>query len=293
MSRWVAGVVLLVCSVPTAVGQGKLGGTRREAQPPPANRASGDKPPEPDRPEANSGWTTDEDESMLGVLVLGAIAVTSPFWYPPLVLDSDEDRDLPSLFPAHPYARDKPSYITKRREDDDGERTIFDPQYLKPWAVRASLEDGHDFGRVNRLGGRFAVDTGWRFGLTTNWDFFRETLPNGRGDEAVLGDVNLTYRLAQNDWLQLHTGLGARLLFDRHNTRAGLNFLYGADLFLAKPLVLSGLVDLGTLNHAYVVRARATLGWQVGRCEVFGGYDVLRVGDVHLHGPLLGLRVWF
>jgi hypothetical protein len=91
----------------------------------------------------------------------------------------------------------------------------------------------------------------------------------------------------------MHAGLGARLLFDRRTTQGGFNFLYGADFFPVDPVVLSTQIDLGNLPHAFVFHARGTVGWQLGRFELFGGYDFLRIGSTNFQGPLAGLRLWF
>jgi hypothetical protein len=91
----------------------------------------------------------------------------------------------------------------------------------------------------------------------------------------------------------MHAGLGARLLTDRLDTRAGINGLYGIDLFPLQPWILSASVELGTLDDAFVVHARATIGATFRRWEFYGGYDFQRIGSVNLQGPMLGLRVWF
>lgn len=107
------------------------------------------------------------------------------------------------------------------------------------------------------------------------------------------GVANLTFRFAQNEWVQMHTGVGVRLLTDRSDTRAGVNFLYGMDVFPTKPLVFSSLVEGGTLDSAWVLHGRGTVGVLYRRYEWFGGYDFLRIGSVNLQGPVVGLRLWF
>ena len=118
-------------------------------------------------------------------------------------------------------------------------------------------------------------------------------LGGGQSDETLLGDTELTYRFVQREWVQMHAGLGFRLLADRWDTRAGFNFFYGADVYPVAPLVLSTAVDLGNLDAAFVVHARFTAGVNYRNWELLAGYDFLRVGSVNLQGPLLGLRFWF
>jgi hypothetical protein len=109
----------------------------------------------------------------------------------------------------------------------------------------------------------------------------------------VVGDVNLVYRIAQADWVQMHAGVGGRIWTDRYATYGGFNFTYGADFFPLKPLVISTQLDLGNLSDAFVTRARATVGWQINRLELYGGYDFLRIGSVNFQGPMIGARLWF
>jgi hypothetical protein len=109
----------------------------------------------------------------------------------------------------------------------------------------------------------------------------------------LLGDTNLTFRFAQTERMQMYAGLGFRMQTDRYDTRFGFNFLYGGDVFLSDPLVLSASLDVGNLSSDLVVHGRATVGLNYKRWEVFGGYDFLRIGSVNLQGPMLGLRLWF
>jgi hypothetical protein len=158
--------------------------------------------------------------------------------------------------------------------------------------VRLSAEDGNDFRGLNRVEGQFTVDTRSRFGVQTRWDHFEET-DGGHYDETLLGDTELTYRFVQRDWVEMTTGIGFRMMTDKHVTRGGFNFYYGSDLYLMKPLVVSSSVDLGNLDAGFVVHTRCTLGAVWRHWEFLGGYDFLRVGSVNLQGPMLGVRLWY
>lgn len=248
--------------------------------------------PSPEPLKSTSGNPVPGAGQGMGALaaLAGAVA-TSPFWVPYVLLEDNLSRQ--AYFPGHPYARSHEGYL-----DDsgfrygNGERSPLDPTYLKPFGVQTSLEDGHNFSGVNRLTGRLAGDTAWRFGLCSQWDHFFERY-QGHSDELVLGDLNLTYRFAQADWVRMYAGLGGRGLFDRYRVRGGFNFLYGADVFLIDPVVLSTALDLGHLNQAFLLRLRTSVGVQLGHAELFAGYDWLRIGDVDIHGPMLGVRLWF
>ena len=227
----------------------------------------------------------DGDDDALGPLVLEGLA--APFLIPVRALG--DDYRSASLFPRFPYAYDRPGYLWLDHSQDDDPM----PPGAHPWSIRADVEDGGDFRNVNRFSTREFLDTSSRFGVSTDWDFFTERMRCGCYDEMTLGDLNLTYRFAQSEWMQMYVGAGGRLLPDRGDTRAGFNFTYGADIFPCKPVVASASFDVGDLGCAGVVRIRGTVGLMHHHWELFGGYDYLRIGGLDLEGPMAGLRLWF
>ncbi|HZZ78091.1 MAG TPA: hypothetical protein VFE62_06215 [Gemmataceae bacterium] len=235
-----------------------------------------------------SSSSSDDDcgsNNGLGVLLL-------PFYLPAGLLGDTYTRKMP--FTPHPYADGyrgyqilTPEWAKTYYEFDTAEVT------RKDWALRVSVENGNDFDGLNRLGGQVKLEHVSRFGIFTNWNYFHENLPNGRSDETVIGDTNLTFRFAENEVASMYAGLGFRYLTDRQQTDFGFNFTYGGDWFPVRPLVLSGQFDAGWLGSAGVIHARTSVGviWQ--GIEVYAGYDFLRIGDVNLQGPMAGVRFWF
>jgi hypothetical protein len=207
-----------------------------------------------------------------------------------------DDYRVPAYFPAAPYALDYSGFLHTDYNGsapcDTQEKNFWDLDYLKPWSLRLSLEDGNDFRGLDRLAGQFFLDTTWRVGLRANWNWFLESLGGGRPDEAVVGDADLMFRFAQSERVVMHAGLGFRMLSDSSRDRYGVNFAYGADFFPVRPLVLSPALDVGNVGSLLVLHGRATAGLVWGRWEVFAGYDFLRIGSVNLQGPLVGLRLW-
>jgi hypothetical protein len=287
-------LALLSAAVGPVAAQGTL--SRLQADPPP-------QPPAPPAPKnsassdtSSTNWGTGGDPEGTGyLLVAAAVGATSPIWLPWCILD---DHPLEAgYFPPFPYPDSERGYLKIDRkgwgcptEQDCGCR---DPEYLKVWAVRLSVEEGNDFRGLNRVAGRLTVDTAWRIGLETNWNWLHESLDGGGRADAVLGDANLTWRFAQNEWVQMHTGGGFRVLDGGQRTRWGFNFLYGADVFPLDPLVISAQVDLGSLGDSFVVRVRGSVGVVYRSLEVFTGYDFQRIGDVNVQGPMAGIRLWF
>jgi hypothetical protein len=284
-------VLLLLCPAVLPAQDGHLEQVRRET-----NRPA--EPSHPSTREMEHSGSDDDDGTLAeltGILILGA--VTMPFAIPHAALG--DDFGVKGLFPRYPYSAGPDGYLWLARPvpapegDEPAPPPPEVPAELKPWAVRLCVEDGNDFRGLNRLNGQFVVDTSSRFGLRTGWNYLREDLGSGWHDDAVLGDANLTYRFAQNEWAQFYAGLGFRTMTDPVQTRFGFNFTYGADFFPARPVVVSTSLDLGSLGSAAVVHVRGTVGAVWKGCELFGGYDFLRIGSVNLQGPLVGLRFWF
>jgi hypothetical protein len=250
----------------------------------------------PARPDSSGSGSCDDDflSPILGALfeplcweMLGA-----PFVLPARLLGDDWGHHF--LFAPHPHSQGYSGYLMRSRFEASADHAAISedmPQQF--WAGRLSLENGNDFSGLNRLGGQLRLESSYRIGLVTNWNYFRERLDNGRHDELVIGDANLIVRFAQNEVASFYTGAGARVLTDRCGSDCGFNFTYGGDWFPVRPLVVSGVIDLGTLGGAFVFHGRATVGATVSACEVFGGYDFLRIGSVNLQGPLVSVRWWF
>lgn len=246
-------------------------------------------------PKAGQASPHDGDEDSLFGDMFGQVfwtAIAFPFALPKLALQDDADKALE--FARYPYVAAYPGYLMIDPAASPELAQTLGPDFRpKAWAVQLSLENGNDFNGMNRVGGRLLVDTDSRFGILTEWSYFRESLCLGRTDNTVIGDVNAVYRFAQNEWCQFRAGAGIRIQTDRAGTNLGVNLHYGADIFPVQPLVLSSSIDGGTLGSAGVIHLRQTIGAVFNGWELFGGYDFLRIGDVNLQGPMIGLRLWF
>jgi hypothetical protein len=259
---------------------------------------SSDSTSSPSKPHHES-WDDDSDGIFSqfegGLFLAGCAVASTPLWAPSVLLH--DSVWAPGYFPHYPYAGDWFGYLQiDRRVGDqkpDVETSFNEPDCLKWWSVRLSVEDGDDFHGLNRLNGQLVFDTTLRLGFWTNWNYLHEQLPCGCTDETLLSDTNLTFRIAQSEQLEMHAGVGLRMMIDRAGDRFGCNFLYGADIFPAKPFIFSELLEGGTLGSAGVFHFRSTAGVIYKGWEVFLGYDFLRVGSVNIQGPMAGLRFWF
>jgi hypothetical protein len=221
------------------------------------------------------------------------LLIAAPFRAPMDLLDDHWDRRL--YLPRYPYPHAYPGYLLLSPADAAVlHETFSEGVRRRNWAGRLSLENGNDFSGLNRFAGQLRLDTSaYRIGFLTNWNFYTEDLPRGRRDELVIGDANAIFRFAQNEVASCYAGVGLRTLTDRCGSDFGFNFTYGGEWFPVRPLVVGASFDVGTLGNAGVLHGRATLGAVWRHWEVYGGYDFLRIGNVNLQGPLVGVRWWF
>ena len=227
----------------------------------------------------------DDEESVLGA-VIGEVfgppifyAVSTPWWGPHVVLG--DEWGFQAEFPDAPY-----------HGGHDGYLLIESPGVGRTVSARLSAEYGSDFNGLTRVGTRLLVDTSSRLGFETEWSQWTEEVRGGH-DSLSTGDFNAIVRFAQNEKVQLRSGIGFNWLADSHDSDFGVNLTYGADFFPARPWVVSTTLDWGTLGDAVLFRARGSVG-VIWKCaEVFAGYDFQRFGSADLHGPMIGLRLWY
>jgi len=159
---------------------------------------------------------------------------------------------------------------------------------------RAQLlgEGGYDWDGLYRgtvgLGGQIAGG----FGFETRGNLWIEPQP-GTNDQLFFWDTSLLIEFP-SERMQTYVGAGLRLLFDpsgeSYSTGGGFGLLR-FELYPARPAVLRFETAVGALNEALTLEGRASLGAQLGRAELYGGYSAFSIGEVVLHGPLLGLRL--
>jgi hypothetical protein len=225
------------------------------------------------------------------------IGVVAPFWIPHAALNDDFGTIY--SFPPFPYDG-HPGYMVlgngyaADEEQDSSPRGLLDwfPQ-KRPWSVRWDLEYADNFDHVSHVGGHALVSTQWRFDLDVAASRFQEALAAGRTDDLWIGDANLVFRFAQNEFVQFRSGLGINWLGDNGRADVGFNFTYAIDVFPVKPWVFTTAIDWGTLGATGLFRFYGTAGIVVHGVEAYTGYEYLDVGTIHSHSLLAGLRFWF
>jgi hypothetical protein len=240
-------------------------------------------PSEPKRRSATSdedddGFSDDGTLLLAGLFGVGIVAA-SPWWIPMTLV---EDRHPgPAYFAAAPYV-DAPGAM------------VYDPE--EPafnWASRLGCEYLDDFEGVTAYRGRLVVEHVNRWGIDSEWNYWRESLSPGVHDQLWTGDANIVYRFAQNERVLMRSGLGVAWLADNEEVNLGFNFTYGADIYPIEPLVFTADLDAGWIGEAWMLHLRATAGLVYRQAEVYAGYDYLEIGNAQLNGVVAGLRILF
>ncbi|WP_254512211.1 hypothetical protein [Anatilimnocola floriformis] len=256
-------------------------------------------PREPDRSQDNQHDDDDdcddsdsyESDTIKFIGLLSAVAITAPVWVP--MKFADDELSRPGYFPAFPYQYDV-GYMLIPPNVYEGNTGTRDPF---TYAVRARSDYGTNFTGLNWVGGQVLAEFSTRFGLESDFRFYQQDFfnppQNAAHDTAWLGDANVFYRFAQNEFMQFRTGLGVNWLSDRLHTDVGFNFTYAADFYSTKPWVISGEFDWGRLGDETLLHARITTGVQVKGLEAYVGYDLIDVGKFQSNSLIAGVRLWF
>jgi hypothetical protein len=272
------------CAPPKTSADDSLGMLRDEARTPSSDEAPDEEPAPEKKRKKKRRHDDDCDDgfhSVLGEAVVVALVFTvaAPFWAPHSVLD--EGFSVSGYFPRYPYADGAPGHMLLWPELDYEHYT---------WSTRLSAEYA-DLGRQERVGGYALWEHTSRFGIEASAHHWTEQLGAG-ADDLWTGDVNAIFRFAQNEHVQMRTGLGVNWLADDAGSDLGFNFTYGGDVFPIRPLIFSADLDWGRLGHAGLFHFRATAGAALRSVEIYTGYDYFDVGQAQFDGWIAGVRFW-
>ncbi|MEZ6114963.1 MAG: hypothetical protein R3C28_00070 [Pirellulaceae bacterium] len=162
------------------------------------------------------------------------------------------------------------------------------------WNARFRADYGGDFDQLSRFGFDFLAVADRSFGIDTSVNMNWEELSPFDRDHLWLGDVNLVYELVHTQRFKGRAGAGVQWLADSYGGEAGFNLTLGVDWQIAKRLIATGEVDLGTLGAAEHFHTKATLGYALGdNVEWFASYDHRDIGGVVIDGVSTGLGFRF
>lgn len=232
------------------------------------------------------------DEFGMAMLVLA-----SPWWLPHMAVGDRIGRTF--AFDSHPYAGGYDGFVHVAGQSapmagGDGGRSLLG----RGAAMQAAVEGGWLDPTIQRVGLSARISGHHRFEIETAWSGYQELLgpaerASGRVVDALwIGDVNVTWLHAVGESVLIRSGGGIRSMVDAGETTLGVNLTYGMDIFPVQPLVISLSGDIGTVGQALYRGVRATLGFMVGRVEIYGGYDGAWVDEISLGGGLFGVRAW-
>ena len=225
-----------------------------------------------------------DDDDGLNELVGGLVgtvlvaAAATPFVVPRAAL---RDEGARGYFPDYPY-------------DANAGSLVYDsaPPGVHNSLIVLQTDYGADFDSLNQAHGRIFGDIGQRLGFDSEVYYRHENVPSGN-DELWQGDVNLTYRFAQNEFWQFRAGLGVNWLADKFGTDAGFNTTYGVEWFPKDPLVLSSTIDWGRIGDSSVFHFRNTVGVTHNGWGIFTGHDYQSVGGVKINAWVNGIEYRF
>jgi hypothetical protein len=229
-------------------------------------------------------------DAYLGIGVLAGLGLTAPYWLPMAYLDDGPSKT--GYFPAFPYQYDVGYMLI----EPPGAGGYLGPRDLNVWAVRTRGEYGTAITGLNWVGTNISVETVTRIGFESDVRFYQEDLSQmaqPQFDSAYVGDVNMVYRFAQNEYWQFRSGLGVNFLSDRQQSDIGFNFTYGFDWYPIRPLVISSEIDWGLLGDETLIHFRLSSGVQWNGLEAFVAYDLYDVGQFDNISLVTGLRLWF
>lgn len=203
------------------------------------------------------------------------------------------------------FARDEQPVVSSLTNRNDGVtvrpvRTLSIPTPLAylgnpaSWGTRFRAAYGSNFDDRNMLYGNVIINTKGVFGIDTEFsrrdDGRRPVLADS---QFWVGDANLIYRLSQIRNVMLRVGAGINWLDDGTNSEIGFNTTYGMDIYIAKPWLISTTLDWGSLGSDTVWHWQFTGGIDLGRFELFIGYDFHQIGNRERKNLIAGAGFWF
>jgi hypothetical protein len=290
-------ILIALAGLPASgLAQGVLDDIRQDVRQPAVDRSAPPGKPASHRPAADD--ESDAADTILGGLFSEIFGTILQGVFAPVQIGAEslgESQPFPLLFIDYPYQGQFPGFMAR---EFIGSKTFADQWQDKirerVWFGRVTLDEGYDFfERVNRAGGSLLLDSSTRLGVQTQWNVLSERCACGHIDSVVLGNMNLTYRYFESRRFMMRVGAGANTLVDRYGSDWGFNFHLDSDWFLKRPFIASGVFDVGTLGSASLIHLRGTLGVVHNRYELFAGYDWLQISSTNIHGPQVGLRIWF
>ncbi|PCJ61330.1 MAG: hypothetical protein COA79_07040 [Planctomycetota bacterium] len=206
--------------------------------------------------------------------------ILSIYGIPHHYIDSGESASF-SKYPYHPD------------ELSQGYLTINEPDTSTFFSLHTSLESKFYADNVVGYGTHLNFYSAFRIDVLTDYTYLTENIDDDETSSLTLGSANLTIRFAQNEFIQMRSGLGINFLLDKESSTSGINFIYAIDLYPVKPIFFSLRFDGGALGSAGYARLRGLIGVTYKHFEINTGFELIGIGDESLNGVILGFKITF
>ncbi|MDB4975450.1 MAG: hypothetical protein JWN48_3791 [Myxococcaceae bacterium] len=199
--------------------------------------------------------------------------------------------DHPELVGYAPYPFARGPGLLRVAEGSSPEAVAQDARKV---ALSVEVESGYQLQGVvpASIGTRLLLP--YRFELDTRSSLLSDIREHPT-QLAAAGTAHLAYRFAQGPRVDFRMGVGIRN-FTLGVPRWGVDVMYAVDGYIARRAVLRIELHVGSAQSSFVGQVRSTLGFMLGRAELYAGYDHTVYhggGTAKLGGPLGGLRIWF
>jgi len=146
------------------------------------------------------------------------------------------------------------------------------------------------------LGGRLLLPDGWN--LEAAYSLYVEPIDDQEVLVLALGRAGVSHRVAEDRAVSVRLGGALRHLQDWEGPAFGADVALGVDMLFGDSVVLSAEGFAGVVGAAWLLQARASIGFLVDIVELRIGYDHVALEPIAggpggmLTGPFLGARLW-
>lgn len=152
---------------------------------------------------------------------------------------------------------------------------------------------GTNFDGREMINGNVQLSSGLPIGIDSEFAYRTDERLRLADSEFWVGDFNLVYKISKIQWVAFRMGVGANWLHDGANTEWGFNSTVGFDFRIKDPWYVSTSLDWGTLGSEELFHWQITGGVDLGRLELFIGYDFHEIRSRERKTYLAGVGLWF
>lgn len=152
---------------------------------------------------------------------------------------------------------------------------------------------GSNFDGREMIYGNLILNGGLPVGIDTEVTYRTDERRRLANRRFMMGDFNVVYSFRKIQWVAFRVGAGANWLHDGEETEWGFNSTMGFDFRIKDPWYISTVFDWGTLGKEELFHWQITGGIDLGKIEVFIGYDFHQIRSRERKTYIAGLGLWF